>query len=406
MGTKKVDLDARRILELLREDAPPAALAERLGASAHAVDEARCLADEIATAEVDAILALPSALARALLHAACAAGRHELLAEAAASADKDVQREAKRLAHNLKLRGVEVALPAKPEPAPAPAPPPPAAAEPPVFVSSVDARGERAVFWTRALPGRGIEVAQLVLSDVRGVVACSIGELGKKRFRELCEELPRTGSLTIVEVPREAARALVDAARVVGRASGELPAGFATWAPQVLGPTPAEAPPPPSPEGPGKAGTAELDELARRSATLLAEPELARWSPDEDTLRRTLLRLEEAAASPLYLQGAAGDAQRAEAVGAALDRAAQAWLESEGGARVAARLRDMAWLFERCGRPEPARLADAAATKLAAGASAADVPLVKELFARIFAPAGPPPAPAEPAPGSPLILPR
>ena len=28
------------------------------------------------------------------------------------------------------------------------------AAEPPVFLSSLDANGERAVFWTRSLPGR------------------------------------------------------------------------------------------------------------------------------------------------------------------------------------------------------------------------------------------------------------
>jgi hypothetical protein len=388
MSSKKTEADARKILELLRDPAlSPKDLAERVGASPEAVDEARVLVDELPTAEVDALLALPPTLARAALLAAAAGGRHDVIAEAFGSADKEIQKEARRIAHHLRLRGIDVGAPPKPAPPPPPAEPAPV--ELPTLLSSIDSHGERVAFWTRVLPGRGIEVAQIVLSDQRGVVSLSLAELSRRRFRELCEELVHEGPVTIVEASRDAVRRAIDRARMLGRERGELPSSFAPWAAQVFGPVPAAAPPPLGPEGDGRppADDAGRAGLARESGVLFDQPEIDRWAPDEEAMQRVALRVDEAAASPLYLSGAAGEQQREEAVAAAVDRAALAYFEEPAiRVRWAGRLSETAYLFERSGRLEAARLAAATAFRLAGGAAVTEVPFCRELFARLFRP--------------------
>jgi hypothetical protein len=384
--SRKPDLDTKRVLELLKDGTgTPKDVAARLGASPEAVDEARCLLEEIGSAESDAILAMPPVLARALLRAAALAGRHEVLLEAASATDRELQREARRIAHALEQRGVKVELPAKAreEVAPRSAEPAPAA-DLPVFLSSLDPAGERAVFWSRALPGRGVELTQLLVGE-RGVMEMAEGEMSRRRFRELSRELPRRGVVTIVEVPRAVGRVVIDRARVAGRDGGEIPARFTPWAAQVLGPVPADAPPPLRPEGEGRPPPEELGALARRSAELLDVPELKNWLPDdENALRACALAVEEANRSQLYLEGELGESQRADALAAAVERAVEGYFDERRRSTYAARLLDMGWLLERTGRIEPARIAAAAAQALAAGAPLAAIPLCRELFARVF----------------------
>lgn len=379
----KKDVDARRALEILRDaNLDLRAVAERLGVSPEAVDEARCLVDEIEQAETDAILALPPVLGRAALWAAVPAGRQDVLAEAAAVGEKEVQREAKRIAHNLKLKGVELALPQRqPEPV-RPAVEPAAAAEPPVFLSSLDANGERAVFWTRNVPGRGIELAQLVVSDERGIVDLLLGELSRKRFRELVEELPRKGGVTIREVSREDARTVIDRARWAARASGQVPAHFPAWAAQVLGPAPAEPPPPLGPRGEGQPlpDPAVLGELVAESAELFAEPELARWAPGEEALWSCAAALEQAATSEPWVD----DAQRERGIRDAIEGCAERFFDERRRSIWSARLLDTARLFEETGRTHAAKIAAATAQALAAGTPAAGIPFCSQLFARLF----------------------
>ncbi|HEY0839885.1 MAG TPA: hypothetical protein VGD74_06845 [Vulgatibacter sp.] len=386
--TKRAELDARRVLELLLQPGTtPASLAPKLGASPEAIDEARCLADEIATAEIDAILAMPPVLGRALLRAASQIGRHEVLVEAAAQGDKDLQREAKRLAHALKQQGVSLALPGKPAAQPKPVAEAPASAEPPVFLSSLDGQGERAVFWTRNLPGRGVELAQVVVSDDRGILDFLVADLSRKRFRELADDLPRRGEVTIREVRRDQAARAIDRARVAAREGGECPGTFPAWAAQVLGPVPGEAPPPLSPvsEGMAPSDPAESRALVAGSASLLDEPELARWRPEVHAMRKLALRLDEVGTSPLFLGGAAGDVQRNEAAEATIDREAEEYFDERRRGLYAGWLLDTAHLFEATGRIERSRQAAATARMLASGAAVPEIPFCRELFARVFA---------------------
>lgn len=390
----KKDVDARKVLEMLQDMALElGVVAERLGVSREAVDEARCLADEMESAEVDAILAMPPNLGRALLWSALAKDRTDVLAAAAAEGDKELQREVKRIAHNLKLRGVELALPARPPEPQRPQQPEAPAAEPPVFLSSLDANGERAVFWTRILPGRGIELAQLVVSDERGIVDLYVGELSRKRFREVLEELPRRGGVTIREVDRKEARVAIDRARVAARQGGECPPHFSAWAAQVLGPAPAEAPPPLAPIGEGlpEPDPAVQGELLAASEVLLDEPELARWAPSDEALRSCAQQVEQAAGSPLYVN----EAEREAAIRAAIERSAARFFDEKRRALWAARLLDSGRTFEATGRIRAARIATTVARTLASGAPVERIPFCTRLFARLFgrqqakAPSGP-----------------
>ncbi|HWV37001.1 MAG TPA: hypothetical protein VN033_00825 [Vulgatibacter sp.] len=387
--SKRTEPDARRALELLLQpDATPATLAPKLGASPEAIDEARALAHEIDTAEIDAVLAMPPVLGRALLRAAVQAGRLAIVKAAGTEGDKHLQREAKRLAHALKLQGVELELPSKAAAPPRPAPEPAPAAEPPAFLSSLDGHGERAVFWTRLLPGRGVELAQVIVSDERGILDFLVAELSRKRFRELADEFPRRGEVTIREVSREEAARAIDRARVAARDGGECPGTFPAWAAQVLGPVPPEAPPPLAPNAPPPSDPAEVRTLVAASTEILEEPELRRWRPDDHTLRKLALRLDEVGMSALFLGGAAGEAQRSEAAAAAIDAEVESWFDERRRALYAGWLLDTGRLFEATDRPEQARKAAATARMLAGGAPATEIPFCRELFARIFRPRG------------------
>lgn len=379
-------MDARRVLQLLQDDdQPPAAVPQVLGASPEAVDEARCLLAEIDEAESDAILAMPPTLARALLRAAGEAGRQDVLQEAVLHGGKEVRKEAKRVAHHLRTQGRAVELPAEAEPPPRPAP---VAAEPelPVFLSVADPAGRRVLLWTRPLAGRGVELAEVVIGD-EGVADLRLGDVSRRRLRELLRDLPAR-QVPLVPLPRDEARRLLDRIRVLVREGGRCPPEFPSWALQAVGPLPAEAPEPLRPLDAGRPpdDPAELEGLAQASASLFEEPEFLGWIPEEDLVRRIALRAEEARTSPLYLPGPQGDAQRAEAVEAVIDREVEAFFTPERRVSFADRLLEAARLLEIAGKVEPARIAAATGTRLAAGAPTDEIPFCSTYVRRVLGP--------------------
>src|SRR5690606_7141472 len=150
-------------------------------------------------------------------------------------------KEAKRLAHHLRLQGKEIELPRQEAEAPRP-PAEPAAPELPVLLSPVDTEGHRALLWTRALTGRGVEVARLVIDDER-VLDFELWESSRKKLRGLVKELTQ-GRARLAELPRDEVRRAIDRVRFAMETSGGAPAGFATWALAALGPVPATRPAP------------------------------------------------------------------------------------------------------------------------------------------------------------------
>ncbi|HET9594337.1 MAG TPA: hypothetical protein VFP65_02085 [Anaeromyxobacteraceae bacterium] len=390
--------DPEALLAMMRDpNCETQEIASAAGVPREAAGRAARLVLGIARAKAEDVVTLPPTLAVTVLRAAAAAGRADVLAAAAAHANRDVAKEGKRHLYVLRARGVSVPEPARPT-----ATPPPAPVEPPVpcFASAVDGRGERAIWIGRNVPGKGIEVGQAVVSDQHGITELHVGVLGRKEYRLFAKDLVERGrNMGVAEVDREKAKSLVAAARGLNDAAGRLaPEGADAWLAR-LGPA---APPedlaarfPPLPPDEEQAA---LDASAR----LHDLPLVRGWLADEGALRALAGKLDEIAVSTLYID----ERQRAEAGERAIADAVAAELApSERRERWASRLLSAADHLEAAGDPIHARLGAAAARALRGGVEAARIPFARLLVEKAFpAGAATPPAAAPAAPTS-LIVP-
>src|SRR5438270_6404990 len=166
------------------------------------------------------IAALPEMLSLALVHAAGRSGRQEILVGLATAQNRTLAKEAKRELQKLKQRGVQVQE-LRPQGSPVLKPLPETEA-PACYASSIDAYGERAVWWAR--PGRqGVEVVQVVLSDTKGILAADALALSRRSYREFVKRLPRTNVVTTAEISKDHARQLIAEARDAGSRDGCAP---------------------------------------------------------------------------------------------------------------------------------------------------------------------------------------
>lgn len=375
------EIDAERLLALLRDpNVESAEVAAAADVPREAVGRAARLVTTIGRVQAEEVATLPAPLAGAVLRAAAAAGRLDLLAGVAAGAAKEAAKEAKRLLHHLRSRGVAV-----PEPARAPAPPPAAAVEtaPAAYASALDGQGERAVWLTRHLQGRGVEVAQAVVSDERGLLELQVGVLGRKEWRAFERGLLERGAaMGVAEVPRARAHALVAAARARnGEAGTRIPDGADHWLAQ-LGPAPALAPAgealPPLGDDAGAAALA-------RSGALHDLPLLQGWLAEEPYLREVARTLDEAEASPLALDP---DQRRARLQGI-VQAAVDGYLTPARRERLAGRLLEVAEHLRHRGDAPSSEAAQAAALALRAGRPAAEIPFAARLVEKAFRLDGP-----------------
>jgi hypothetical protein len=375
--------DPDRLLALLRDpNLASAEIAAAAGVTREEAGRAARLVTTIARVQPEEAASLPAVLAGAVLRAAAAAGRVELVAALAARPEKEVAKEAKRLLHHLRVRGVSVPeplRPAAPAPALSPVEPPPLA-----YASTTDGTGERAVWLPRAVPGRGIEVAQAVLSDERGIVELQLGTLGRKEWRAFVKGLLERGTeLGVGEIERGRAHALISAARALNGPSGtRLPEGADHWLTQ-LGPAPPLAPP-----GASLPALAEAEAAAALAGSdaLLDLPLLRGWAVEASARRELERRLDEAEASPLELS----PEQRRERRDALLRSAADEIFGAARRARLSARLLEVAEHLEARGQEGHARAAAAAGRALASGRPAAEIPFATGLLARSLAGQAPP----------------
>src|SRR6267143_1431603 len=333
--------EARELLGLLQQ--------ERTAQSAGLVAEGAAAEPEVA----GRISALPEPLALALVRAAGDAQRQDALVELAAAPQKALAKDAKRELQRLK--------------------PPPEAEAPACYASSIDAYGERAVWWSRATRG-GVEVVQAVISDVKGILAIDALGLSRRNFRDFAKRLPRQGGVvTSVEVPKDHARWLIAQAAEEGSRNGFAPPPAYADALSILGPAPQEAPPPPAasiefgPDG----------ELAHRlaGAALFADPLLGAWNPEEEALRSFALKVDEIAVSRLFID----DGQRRAAFERAAEEAWEAYFTPQRLARYARRLVETAHVLAAEDRRDAARTALAVSRDLATEQGAKN-PFCKALF--------------------------
>jgi hypothetical protein len=268
----------------------------------------------------------------------------------------------------------------------------------------VDGRGERAFWIARAVPGKGFELAQAVVSDTRGLVDLQLGVLGRKEWRAFVKGLLERGAtMGVGEVDVARAKGSVVAARARNESTGQrVPEGADLWLSRL---GPATTPPDPALRFPALEADEERVALAA-SARLHDLPLLRGWLADEDTLRQIAAKLDEIAVSPLYLD----DRQRADQMARTVSDAIDGYFDEARRRTLAARLFAVAEHLDGRGDTANARAAAATARALLTGASPHAIPFARLLVEKAF-PAAPPPAPAPGAPGaeatapeSPLII--
>jgi hypothetical protein len=393
-------LDVDRLLVLLRDpNVESQDIAAAAGVPREEAGRASRLLLGLARAKPEEVVTLPAPLAAALCRAAVQAGRTDVVAALAGHTAKEVAKEAKRSLHVLRARGVAV-----PEPPRAAPPPTPAAAEPPLaaYASAIDGRGEQALWIPRTIPGKGIEVAQAVVSDTDGLLELQVGLLGRKEWRAFAKGLlDRGATMGVGEIEPDRARSILVAARARNDASGQrVPEGADLWLGR-LGP----AAPPSDPSARFAPLSDEEERAALAASGALHDlPLLRSWLADEAYLRTIAGRLDEIAVSPLYLD----DQQRAEQMARTLSDAVDGYFDETRRRTLSRRLFAIAEHLDVRGDAGHARAAAAAARALAAGAPAQAIPFARLLVEKAFPAVPPPPpgpGPAESAPpGSPLIV--
>ena len=308
--------------------------------------DARALAGEIA--------ALPEMLALALVHAAGRASRQEVLRELATGPAKALAKEAKRELQRLKQKGVQVQE-IRPQGL-AVLRPLPESEAPDCYASSIDAYGERAIWWAQA--GRqGIEVVQIVASDTKGILASDALALSRRSWREFIKRLPRQNVVTTASIPNDHARELIAEAEAEGARNGFSPPSSYADALRLLGPAPAVAPP-----SPGLSVEMGDDALAHQlaGAALFEDPLFMAWIPEEDPLRSFALKVDEISVSQLFIDAA----QRQQAFERAAEEAALAYFTPRRRALYSKRLLEMAHVLASEKRLDAARTARAVSRAL------------------------------------------
>jgi hypothetical protein len=385
------NLGQEELLALLRDPTlKPESIREEIecagaaGCSAQSIAEARTLLETAAAAGIVSDTAtaralavqlgsLPELLGAAVLRAAAEGGRQEILLEVAQGSKKALAKEAKRELQRLKQKGVKVvevamqgASVVKPVEVDGPSV---------CHASSIDAFGERAVWYAKAAR-TGVDLAQVVVSDVRGILSADALALSRKQHREFLKRLPRGGVVTVAEVPADYARKLIAEAEAEGTRNGFSPPQGYTQALRILGA---------APEGPVESPSANLDfgaqgELAHAlaGAALFTEPLLAAWIPEDEALRDFADKIGEIGQSTLYLD----EAQKKDALDAAAKEAAAAYFDDVRRVRYGRRLTEMAHVLRCEGRLDAARAALAVGRALEAGLSEHTAPFCTAFFAR------------------------
>ncbi len=365
MPTKSPLADPRPLLDALRAGTPLP------GLPSDAVERARSLSAEPASAPPADVEALPEPLALALLEGAVLAGQPALAEALAASGNKGLAKAAKKALYRLRSRGVEVAEPPRPSASEA-SRPVIAGPEPlPALLTSIDGTGERVLEIARPLRGGGIEAIQFLYSDEQGVQRLQVTELSRGEYRRVVKQATSPGADAAVEIPHtEALERLTAAVGLNLRTRTAFPQGLDTVM-RHLGVQARDVPlalPPPEPED---------ERLAHEGHKLHEEPEMRGWLPPMPELERLAHTVHELESSPLALTLA----QRNEEYLQAAQSQAHAFFASPAMRQLyASRLWEMALHFERIGKEHPARVARAEARRLAHGVSEPPSRYAERLF--------------------------
>lgn len=275
------------------------------------------------------------------------------------TADKNVKKEAKRVLHRLRSRGLQVE--ADEETGPSVLERRVAQDEPelPCYLTPVTSTGMRMVVLASFVRG-GVGIYQVEINDQDGLQEFEGGVIGRSRYRELAKDMLKSQEASMVEISYGEARARIARAVERSRAAGRaLPDGYLEASSNL--PDPKEESSLPDPRADfADPSLGEDRELLTASASLHDHPAFGDWMPDEDVLQSFQEKLKEIESGQIAIN----ESQKIEQVGNAMDRAVEQTLEGDRRRVYQDRLFEMATWLKRAGEDQPARQAAAAAWQL------------------------------------------
>jgi hypothetical protein len=277
------------------------------------------------------------------------------------STDKEVKKEAKRVLHRLRSRGLNVSmaeeagssiLDRQVETSDPPLP---------CYLTPITGSGSRMI-WLASYVRGGVAVYQAECNDQDGLTEFAGGVIGRSRYRSLIKEVLGSEKVALLEIPYAEARKLigiaVDQTREAARSLPESYLEASSNLPEAGEPEPA-----PDPRALFPPESVDSADLLRKSSELHELPAFVDWTPDEEILRVFHEKLREVETG----QVAINQQQRVDQVAKALDDAVGSLLDEEDKrTRYQQRLFEMAAFLVRTDQPEPAKLATAAAWQLSA----------------------------------------
>jgi hypothetical protein len=326
-------------------------LAERVGPAAVPVLGlvAERAGGEVGTAAIAALGALPDGSAATTL---------ARLAETAT--DKEQRKAARRALFRLRGRGI--AVPAEPEAArPAATPMQPRATLYRALATNSDGVGSRALWLFAERPLGGVYLLAFVLNDVVGMKDAYTRDSTRKKLAAREAEMREQEGMTWIELPIPYAQWLIQEAVALNAESGfPVPTDYRLWR-EVIGEPAQTFERPLAYEEVSRFEVKMRPELARESPRLFEEPELAGWLLGFKDVQPYATELRRARESRLVLS-AESEEQRAERV---RGQAIRDLFTPAQRRALQRRLEETAYLFLRTERPQPAKLAVAAAVELA-----------------------------------------
>jgi hypothetical protein len=336
---------------------------------ARGLDPDRLGAETFDPAAARALLAAPNGpvLAEALGEVGNAHTASVLASLDAADVGRAERKAVRRALHRLGERGV--AVPAR-EPQVAHAPLGATAEPNEAWLSATDGGGTRLAWLAAPRASGALVLVATEINEPAGLLDLRTAEVSRKQLRSARRQLLESG-IHLVAAPFAVADALVveaqrrrddverrlDYLRVRSRLTSAMPAAPAE-------PTSSRVAPP---------AEDEIAGLVADSATLLHEPEIARWWPQPAEAAPFLAEIAEVRDSPIVLN----EAQQGERLAAVLARAVRTLYPAEKMARCFAAT---AYVLAETGRTSAARTALAVARRLEdAGLAQRDVPILTAL---------------------------
>ncbi len=200
-----------------------------------------------------------------------------------------VRKAARRALQVLKSRGETIPTIEQPDDQPEEDQPDPCVAN---FVPA-DANGVCFLSISQRQPGGRYVVADVMMSEPRGVMYASSGRIAGKQIRQWRNRVVERFGVPPVDVSVEWARYKIAEARKQNDVSKQvLPLGYDSCA-AMISPAPAEPPPHPMAELDEDFAEAEISKSVTGSDALHADPEFRSWVPEQRSLDELLSKLGE-----------------------------------------------------------------------------------------------------------------